>query len=211
MEITARNGIIRPPLNFLSILNEAGIKIDTSSPDKLCDQLYAGIFLKPKLLKYFVDKKLNKNCFLLFARELTIDWGDNSEYWIWTYDKDASGEDIEVAELLKVCWLKITGMIWTVNLSPGTLYEIIFVVKVKEGGNVSNFSLNLSIIPHHLERIIRHHSLEEDALGNWIEIQVGEFKMSPEMVGNMIFHLEEATPEWKHGLLVKCAIIRPKN
>ena len=102
-------------------------------------------------------------------------------------------------------------MIWTVNLSPGTLYEIIFVVKVKEGSNISNFPLHLIIGPQHLERITRHHSLEEDALGNWIEIQVGEFKMSPEMVGNLNFSLEEGTPEWKHGLLVKCAIIRPKN
>ncbi|CAL5334382.1 unnamed protein product [Camellia sinensis] len=79
-EIAARNGITRPPLNFLAILKDANISIDMSSPDKLCEQLYSGVYLKPNKLKYFVDKKSNKNCFVLFARELNICWNDNPQY-----------------------------------------------------------------------------------------------------------------------------------
>lgn len=40
-------GITRPPLNFLAILNYYSIPFDTSCPDKLCRQLYAGVDLKP--------------------------------------------------------------------------------------------------------------------------------------------------------------------
>ena len=44
----------------------------------------------------------------------------------WLY----SGEVIEVAELLGVCWLNIEGKIRTIDLSPGTEYEVVFVVKM---------------------------------------------------------------------------------
>ncbi len=45
-ENEARKGITRPPLNFLTIFKESEIPIDMSSPDKLCAQLHAGVFLK---------------------------------------------------------------------------------------------------------------------------------------------------------------------
>ena len=48
-EIAASNGT-RPPLNFIAILRDAGITIDTSSPYTVSDQLYAGVFLKPSKL-----------------------------------------------------------------------------------------------------------------------------------------------------------------
>ncbi|XP_028062344.1 protein PHLOEM PROTEIN 2-LIKE A1-like isoform X2 [Camellia sinensis] len=60
-----------------------------SSPDKLCEQLYSGVYLKPNKLKYFVDKKSNKNCFVLFARDLNICWNDNPQYWRWITLKEA--------------------------------------------------------------------------------------------------------------------------
>lgn len=33
--------------------------------------------------KYWVDEKTRCNCFLLFARALSITWGDDPRYWIW--------------------------------------------------------------------------------------------------------------------------------
>lgn len=55
MEITERKGITRPPLNFIAILKDSETPIDKSSPEKLCDQLYAGIFLKPNKLASFLS------------------------------------------------------------------------------------------------------------------------------------------------------------
>ncbi|KAL7264603.1 hypothetical protein ACSBR1_002542 [Camellia fascicularis] len=94
-EIASRKGKTRPPLNFLSILNNAKKTIDTSCPDKLCEKLYAGVFLKENELKYFVDKKTNKNCFMLFARKLNICWIDDSRYWKWTKEETKAPELLE--------------------------------------------------------------------------------------------------------------------
>ncbi|GMP49630.1 hypothetical protein CsSME_00016555 [Camellia sinensis var. sinensis] len=218
-EIAARKGgRTRPPLSFLSILKDANMEIDMSCPHKLCDLLYAGVYLKPNTLKYFVDKKSNKNCFALFPREFYICWGENPKYWKWTKEKEPSGEDIEVAELLDVCWLEVRGKIDTIDLSPGALYEIVFVLKVYENPNddiekkhISNYTLTLTIIPPRVKRLSRQAILKENLAGNWFEIVVGEFIMSPENVGIMEFSIEEYTPTWKNGLAVKCAIIRPKK
>ena len=116
-----------------------------------------------------------------------------------------------MAELLRVCWFEITGEIWTVGLSPGTLYEIVFVVKIKDDGNIREFSLKLNIAPPRSKSITRYESLKDKPLKNWIEIQVGEFMMSPQMVGHMSFSIEELSAPWKSGLFVKSVIIRPKN
>ncbi|GMP49529.1 hypothetical protein CsSME_00016475 [Camellia sinensis var. sinensis] len=255
-EIAARKGgRTWPPLSFLSILKDANIEIDMSCPHKLCDLLYAG--------KYFVDKKSNKNCFALFPREFHICWGENPKDWKWTQQMEPSGEDIEVAELLDVCWLEVRGKIDTIDLSPGALYEIVFILKVYgecsgedievaelldvcwlevrgkidtidlspgalyeivfilkvyenpnddiEKNHISNYTLTLTIIPPRVKRLSRQAILKENPVGNWFEIVVGEFIMSPENIGIMEFSIEEYTPTWKNGLTINCAIIRPKK
>ncbi|CAL5334347.1 unnamed protein product [Camellia sinensis] len=208
-EIAARKGITRPPLSFLAILKDANISIDMSSPDKLCEQLYSGVYLKPNKLKYFVDKKSNKNCFVLFARELNSCWNDNPQYCRWTTLKETSGEEIEVAELLQVCWLDVRGQFnGAIDLSSGIVYEIVFVVRMIK---YEDFSLKLTIILPNSKKLTRNESLNEKPLGSWFDIQLGEFKMSPENVGTMEFSLEDHTELWKSGLIVKCAIIRPKK
>ncbi|XP_058182125.1 protein PHLOEM PROTEIN 2-LIKE A1-like [Rhododendron vialii] len=205
-----RSGITRPSLNFLAILNDFGIALDTSCPDKLCHQLYSGVFLKPNKLKFFVDEKVNKNCFVLFARELYVCHSQHPQYWQWIEDKDTSGEDIEVAKLLLVYWLDIKGSIQTIDLSPATLYEIVFLVKLIDGHSMT--SLKLVIIPQYSKTLTRSESLQGKPLESWFEILVGEFMMSREYSGNMNFGLEQQhVGEAKNGLVVKCAIVRPKK
>ena len=114
-----------------------------------------------------------------------------------------------MAELLEVCWLDIQGKIQTMNLSLRTVYEVVFVVKIKD--EYQRNSVTLTIILPHSKTLTRLENLSKKPSGNWIEIQVGEFEMSPENVGEMTFKLEEHSTDWKSGLLVKCAIIRPKN
>ncbi|CAL5334283.1 unnamed protein product [Camellia sinensis] len=74
-----------------------------------------------------------------------------------------------------------------------------------------DFSLKLTIILPNSKKLTRNESLNEKPLGSWFDIQLGEFKMSPENVGTMEFSLEDHTELWKSGLIVKCAIIRPKK
>ena len=116
-----------------------------------------------------------------------------------------------MVKLLEICWLEISGSIWTVNLSPGTLYEIVFVVMIEGGSSITTTLLELGINPPHSKSIIHNVSLREKPSDQWIEIQVGEFLMSPQMVGHMNFYLKETSPLRKYGLFVKCAVIRPKN
>ncbi|KAI8014714.1 Protein PHLOEM PROTEIN 2-LIKE A1 [Camellia lanceoleosa] len=212
-EIASRKGKTRPPLNFLSILNNAKKTIDTSCPNKLCEKLYAGVFLKENELKYFVDKKTNKNCFMLFARKLNICWIDDSRYWKWTKE-ETSGEEIEMAELKKVSWLDIRGFFdRTIDLSPGTMYEIVFVVRMigddEYYTHISNYIVTLVLILPG-SKTQRNESLKGRRVEEWFEIQVGEFIMSPENVGSIEFSMEEHG-DWKSGLILKCAIIRPKE
>ncbi|XP_058186317.1 lectin-like [Rhododendron vialii] len=124
-------------------------------------------------------------------------------------DNETSGKDIEVAELLKICWLEIGGAIRTINLSPGTLYEIVFILMKRN--NDSQFNLDLTIKPQHSKALKRSESLEDKPLNNWFEVLVGEFMLSAQYVGYMEFSLGQYDGDWKHGLVVKCAIIRPKK
>ena len=141
--------------------------------------------------------------------------------WVWWLKHSdclnlthlCSGEDIEVAELIQVWRLQISGKIWTVDLSPGTLYEVVLVIKIKEDSNTSNFSLKFTLVPPNVRCVQqRLEKIDKKPLEKWIEIVVGEFEMSPENVGNVTFRLEGSEMgSYKKGLLVKCAILRPKN
>ncbi|KAL4597579.1 hypothetical protein ACB092_11G000600 [Castanea dentata] len=210
-ENAARKGITRPPLNFLPILKEAGIPIEISSPDKLCERLYQGVFVEGNKKKFYVDKNLNKNGYVLFPKALYICWGDTPKYWKWNTEKDMSGEDIQVAELLNVCWLEIRSSFRTITLTPGTQYEIVFVIMIKEFNNMSNCELLLTIHPPKEKAVSRRQYLKEYPLNKWVEMQVGVFWMKPENVGGLSFSLEEYSSFWKKGLVVKCVFIRPKN
>jgi len=37
--------------------------------------------------KYWVEKKSNSNCFVLYARALSITWAENQNYWKWEQQK----------------------------------------------------------------------------------------------------------------------------
>ena len=59
-ELTTKRGT-KPPLNFRAILTDKNIpmdRFDKSSPDELCKQLYAGVFLESNALA----SSLSNNC-----------------------------------------------------------------------------------------------------------------------------------------------------
>lgn len=120
-----------------------------------------------------------------------------------------SGEEIEVAEVLEVCWLEVGGAIRTINLSSGTSYEIVFVLKIFETD--IKYILDLTIKPQHSKALKRSESLQERPLEKWFEVLVGEFMFSTQYVGDLEFSMGQHDWQWKNGLVVKCAIIRPKN
>ncbi|KAJ0082862.1 hypothetical protein Patl1_11849 [Pistacia atlantica] len=79
---------VQLPHNLDAILQEADSQINKSS-DNLIEQLHGGIFLNQNKLaspyilqiKFSVDKLSGANTFEIYARGLTIAWGNNERYW----------------------------------------------------------------------------------------------------------------------------------
>nr|DAD43885.1 TPA_asm: hypothetical protein HUJ06_002115 [Nelumbo nucifera] len=78
------------PHNYEAIIKDADCPVNRSSIEKLLEQLYSGVFLNQKRKKYWVQKNSGHNCFMLFARDLSITWGENKGYWHWPYSPDMS-------------------------------------------------------------------------------------------------------------------------
>ncbi|KAI3455833.1 hypothetical protein Pfo_012496 [Paulownia fortunei] len=199
------------PQNCEEILKHADSPVDRSSTKKLLEQLYAGIFLNQNRKKYWVEKESNRNCFILFARDLSITWAEDNRFWHWPLLKESSDECLPVAELLNVCWLEVNGAFEMANLSSGTMYEIVFVVMLKDPAYGWEVPVNLRLILPDGSRQEHKENLMEKQRGQWIEIPAGEFKSSAEKVGQMEFSLYDYEGgKWKRGLLIKGVSIRPK-
>ncbi|OMO65794.1 Phloem protein 2-like protein [Corchorus olitorius] len=201
------------PHNCEAILKDADSPVNKSSMDNLVSQLHAGVFLNQKRKKYWVDKKLNKNCFMLFARELSITWGGDYRYWHWCYQKDTTSDEyIEVAELLQVCWLEVHTKFDIAKLSPGTLYQVVAMVMLRDEAYGWEDPVNFRLTLPNGHKVERKETLMNKPKGLWIEIPVGEFTTSSGNSGELDIYFHEYTAgTWKGGLILKGVAILPKN
>ncbi|GKB62181.1 phloem protein 2-LIKE A1-like protein [Tanacetum coccineum] len=196
------------PHEFEAILKDADTVIDKSSIDKL----YAGVFLSKKRKKYWVDKASNGNCFLVFARDLSVTWGEDSRYWHWPCIKETSEVVLDVAEMLSVCWLEVNGKFEISKLTPGIKYEVVFVVMLKDPAYGWEVPINIRLILPDGTKQEHKENMMEKPRSKWFEIPVGEFMEEAKKGGFVEFSLYEYEGgAWKKGLLVKGAAIRPKN
>ncbi|CAI9103463.1 OLC1v1001944C1 [Oldenlandia corymbosa var. corymbosa] len=79
---------------------------------------------------FYIDKYINKKCFMLSARDLNITWSSNTLYWCWKPFQPSRFP--EVVELIMVTWLDIHGKINTKMLSPHTKYGAYLVIKLAD-------------------------------------------------------------------------------
>ncbi|KAF7847798.1 hypothetical protein BT93_L2566 [Corymbia citriodora subsp. variegata] len=209
---TGKARVTRPPHNYVAIVKHSDVPIQTFPLDKLCDQLYDGVVLQKGKKKYWVDRSLNKNCFLVFARELAITWGHDSEYWEWKTVKESGDVDVEVAVLIQACWLEISGKFRTVTLSPKTLYEVSLVALMTKSSYGWGVPVKIIItLPDGLE-LKCEESLQHKRREEWIHVLMGEFMTSSENIGEIRFCISEpSTTNRKHGLVVKGVAFRPKT
>ncbi|KAF7841428.1 protein PHLOEM PROTEIN 2-LIKE A1-like [Senna tora] len=218
----------QPSLSFTQslqdILKNADSPIDKSSEHKIYDQLYSGIFLHhktqacksffllisiPELNKYWMNKKSNSNCFMFYARALSISWADNEKYWRWVSLEESNGTMIEVAELERVCWLEVHGRLDTRKLSPGILYEVSFHVMLKDRTQGWEVPINMRLfLPGGKIKQEHKENLKDKVRGRWMEIPVGQFIASNH--GEIEFSMYEYDGGiWKSGLLIKGVSIKP--
>ncbi|XP_062010957.1 F-box protein PP2-B10-like [Rosa rugosa] len=96
-------------------------------------ELYLALCDSPALIdegkmSLSLDKWSGKKCYMISARSLQIIWSDTPQYWRWISFPDTRFE--EVAELLGVWWLEISGKIDRRMMSPSTLYKAYLVYRL---------------------------------------------------------------------------------
>lgn len=123
-----------------------------------------------------------------------------------------SDKSVAVAELLNVCWLDIHGKFDTANLSPEIMYEVVFVLKLKDPAYGWEVPVNVRLTLPDGSKQQQKVKLMDKPRGQWIEIPAGELKTSADQnVGEMEVSLYEYDGgKWKTGLMVKGVVIRPK-
>ncbi|EEF38235.1 ATPP2-A2, putative [Ricinus communis] len=176
--------VVKLPYNYESILREADpTSDDTSATDKqLYDQLCHGVFLNQK------KKAIHKN---------------------FSFDSNVF---VDVAELLNVCWLEIHGRFDTAKLSPGILYEAVFLIMLKDPAYGWEVPVNLRLtLPNGTKQEHKEYVVTKPR-AQWIEVPAGEFVSSPDNIGRIeISMYDYEGGKWKRGLVVKGVTLRPKN
>ncbi|KAF8014289.1 hypothetical protein BT93_H0201 [Corymbia citriodora subsp. variegata] len=169
---------------------------------------------------FSLDKKSGKKCFMIGARELAIEWGDDQRYWRWIAEPNSRFD--QVAQLLVVWWFHITMRIDTNMLSPKTRYAGYLVFRFndyREGFHQpmeSRVSLegdwreewpNVILDPREGEP----QSTRERGDG-WLEIEMGEFYNDNGEDGTLLCSLREVDDyNPKSGFTIEGIELRPKE
>ncbi|XP_021850589.2 putative F-box protein PP2-B12 isoform X2 [Spinacia oleracea] len=137
------------------------------------------ILLEDGHKSFSLDKWTGKKCYMLGARELTLAFSDNSRCWRWKPLPESRFP--EVAELLGVAELHITGRISTQLLSPNTTYHMYFSFMLgawSRGFEVSPVKVFVSRIATNGaylgegEEAFEH---RRDSGHRWIKIDMGKY------------------------------------
>ncbi|XP_048139877.1 uncharacterized protein PHLOEM PROTEIN 2-LIKE A4-like isoform X2 [Rhodamnia argentea] len=221
----------KPPLISLAMLKSAIDKKGISSLDVngLSRAAYEGVLLKdekqgqasstkdgkqgkPYTRKYWVHKELNKNCWMVLAKALSISWGDDSRYWQWPEEEEPcypDKEEVHVAELIKVCCLEIKGEFNTIRLSPWTTYEVKILVKMRPKSSGWEHPVNLNLALPDGTKQGRTENLGILEKEKWFPISIGKFETTPKTIGKMSFSLAQTDGNRKKGLCVKAIRLMP--
>lgn len=206
----AKKDAIKLPHNFEAIINDSDSPIGRSSPEKLLEQLRAGIFLNGRKMKYWVNGD-NINCFLVFAKGLQITWGEDLRYWVFQNIETREEGQITVAVLKNVCWLEMHGRFHTTNLTPGVKYEVAYLIKLEDSSSGWQVPVNFRLTLPNGSKQERKENLNRRPREDWIRLPVGEFETSMENQGEIEFSLHECEGgNWKKGLVIKGVAIEPK-
>lgn len=123
-----------------------------------------------------------------------------------------SNVSIEVAKLEHVTWLEVVGKFETEYLTPNSLYEVVFVVKLTDSAKGWEILVNFKLVLPTGETKERQENMNLLEKNRWVEIPAGEFSTSPEYnSGKIEFSMFETNGHWKSGVIVKGVAIRPKN
>ncbi|KAJ4976956.1 hypothetical protein NE237_002062 [Protea cynaroides] len=200
------------PHNFDAIMKRSDMSTHGIPLEKLYEHLVSGVLLDQKKKLYWVDPKSGCNCFMLFARDLSITSGEDKRFWQWTSMKEGSNMVIDVAELKQICGFEVCGSFDPSNLTPGIIYEVSFVVMLKESARGWEVPVNLVLGTPDGEEQECSERLSSMPKGEWVELLLGEFLTCVDDDEDLQFSLYEIEGrQWKSGLIIKGVVIQPKN
>uniref|UniRef100_A0A1J3JM45 Uncharacterized protein PHLOEM PROTEIN 2-LIKE A7 n=1 Tax=Noccaea caerulescens TaxID=107243 RepID=A0A1J3JM45_NOCCA len=163
-----------------------------------------------------VKREADSKCFMVPARKLEISHSEKLRNWIWSSIYEAPNEAaIEIAMLNEVYWLHISGNFHTRNLTPGTNYEVVFLVSLDDTSSGWEKPVNLSlklVDQDGTESLQERTTSLEDHIGeNWVDILAGVLVAPPrKAAAKMTFTMYQyVTDDRKSGLVVKGVAIRP--
>ncbi|XP_060173833.1 F-box protein PP2-B10-like [Lycium barbarum] len=192
----------------------------------LCD---SPVLIDGGKLRFSLDKKTGKKCFMISARELAIIWAvDTPWYWEWISHPDSRFS--EVAHLKAVSWLDIRGTIGTQMLSKGTKYVAYLVFKLAEGhegleianavvrfvNRVSDKEAEerasvVTLVEKKVWRRKRNMKRPQKRVDGWMEIELGSFSNDTGDDGDVEARLMEIKRlHGKGGLIVQGMEFRPE-
>ncbi|KAL6635326.1 hypothetical protein ACP70R_027997 [Stipagrostis hirtigluma subsp. patula] len=120
------------PADHAAVLARADEPVGCASKkelfSRLCDR---PVLLDGATMSFGLERRSGAKCFMLSARALSIAWGDDPSCWTWTAGHPGSRFP-EVAELVDVCWLEITGKLQLSLLTPRTTYAAYLVFAVAD-------------------------------------------------------------------------------
>ncbi|CAN6252857.1 unnamed protein product [Urochloa humidicola] len=120
------------PPDCAAVLARADEPVDCESKKELFSRLCDNpVLLDGATMSFGLDRRSGAKCFMLAARALSIVWGDDPSCWIWTAGLPGSRFP-EVAELVGVCWLEMSGKLSLSLLSPGTTYVAYLVYAISD-------------------------------------------------------------------------------
>jgi hypothetical protein len=97
------------------------------------------------------------------------------------------------------------------ELSPKVVYEIVYLVKLTNGASGWELPIVLKLSLPDGRTQERQLSLSEKPRKQWIELNVGNFQTENGGSGEVCFDIYQHGGHWKNGLIIKGAVVRPKQ
>jgi hypothetical protein len=105
----------------------------------------------------------------------------------------------------------VRGKLNMSELSPEVVYEIVYLVKLTNGASGWELPIVLKLSFPDGSAQERQVSLLEKPRRQWIELSVGSFQTKNGGSGEVGFDIYQHGGHWKIGLIIKGAVIRPKQ
>ncbi|GAB4830175.1 hypothetical protein Ancab_019817 [Ancistrocladus abbreviatus] len=200
--------------NYKKILktNQLGRLISLEDAEE--DAQHAVFFDDDKKLLWHDNK--DRPCFRVLAEGLKFSWGSSSDYWQYPKkDFGTKGESITVAELRRICWFEVWGIMDNLQmLRTDTKCEVSLELKMKQEAYGWQVPVQCYFVTPFSDLKIDNKNFDTEIPkdNEWNRMILGNFTVPSHPTIDeddmIIFLLRQNEGRWKSGLVVRSLIIR---